>query len=415
VKISMKIKEQSLSKNRKYLKCLILSNLFFTSIGYGFYYVTSKGYPLFGFMTAPIGRFDDFYNSLFPDFSTGIETKGNFLLAPAYMVIMKIFSLFEIQIAALLFFIIFLGYFFYVFGKFSNSLLFLLFLVTSYPLQFSIARGNNEFILAALTAVIYNSLLKKKVIKSFRYFMLQMFIEASYPVYLFQFITYFTSIKRYFIKKYFVVLIVIVGLVLFKPFRTYVEEFIFRSLLYGTSSGPGTALHSSSLSGVLQYLFLLQNGEFPYNATFYNILIKSFFWSSVLILFLFILKYRKKIDLITTSLLIPSFWTIGSSISYDYRLVYFFIPVVLILLNEIKPHDKYLLILISALFAPKPYILLTAQNNSLGETLGSIINPIIILAIITVTFMRFFKIPSMRKNSLPKKTAKDFNKKKKRH
>jgi hypothetical protein len=229
-----------------------------------------------------------------------------------------------------------------------------------------------------------------------------MLVEPSYPLYLFQFTNHFTNIKKYLIKKTYVFIIVIFCLALFRPLRTYIEDFVIRNLFYGTASGPGTALHSSSLSGVLQYLFFLKNGEFPYTNAFYNILIKFIFWSSIVILLLFILKYRKRIDLITTSLLIPSIWTIGSSVSYDYRLVYFFIPLVLILLNEIKPYDIYLLILISALFAPKPYILITAQNNSLGETLGSIINPIIIMAIIVVTLMRFFKIQSTLKKSSSK-------------
>jgi hypothetical protein len=348
-------------------------------------------------MTAPIGRFDDFYNSLFPEFSEGIETRANFILAPASILIMKIFSLFEMHAAALLFFIIFLGFFFYIFGKFSNSLMFLIFLATSYPLQFSFARGNNEFILAALTAMIYSSLLKKRVIQSFRYFLIQMLIEPAYPVYLFQFTAHFSKIKKFLMKKSYVLVLVIVGFLLFEPFRNYVEKFISRTLFYGTASGPGTALHSSSFSGVLQYLFLLINDEFPYTDTFYNTLIKCIFWGSLFFLLLFIGIHRKKIDLVTTSLLIPSFWTIGSSISYDYRLVYFFVPVVLILMNELQTYDKYLLILISALFIPKPYILFTATNNSLGETLGSVVNPIIIVAIIIVTILRFLKMQSLLK------------------
>jgi hypothetical protein len=70
----------------------------------------------------------------------------------------------------------------------------------------------------------------------------------------------------------------------------------------------------------------------------------------------------------------------------------------------IKHFDKFYLILIAFLMIPKPYLWITAPNNSAGITMGSIVNPVILIVIIVLIVVQVYRFKSPAK--LKKKSKK---------
>jgi len=89
--------------------------------------------------------------------------------------------------------------------------------------------------------------------------------------------------------------------------------------------------------------------------------------------------------------LIVSSYTLFFAVTFDYRLLHFSIPLCLLLIAELRKIELSLCFLIILLFIPKPFLLFTAANNTIGETLGSIVNPLIIIGIIILTLVRFYR------------------------
>jgi hypothetical protein len=175
-------------------------------------------------------------------------------------------------------------------------------------------------------------------------------------------------------------------------FRTYFVTLITEGSNYVTGAGPGSTLHSSGLTGLIQFIYLQTDGEFPYNKADFILVSRVIPYVCTILLFIFFIYYNKKIDLLTSSLLIVSSWTLLSGSSFDYRLLHLFIPLAIIFSNQVTKYELSIYISVLFLIIPKPYILFTAPNNSIGETLGSVVNPLLLMLIIVLTFYRFFNV-----------------------
>lgn len=372
---------------------LLLPSIF----AYSFFPLFNSGYPLVKFMVAPIGRFDDFYNQLYYSSENLVFTKANFTLYPLSVLIYKFFSFENVNIAAAFFLILNIIFFVYSAYKFSKNWLFVLLVVTSYPFLFTLARGNNEILLVSLAMLAYHSIIKKKY-KNSLYSIVVQFLVEPFPTYAFQFIVFFQRIKKQ------LIFLLVISFSVFFAFlskgstRQYLKELTSQGAEYSSALGPGTTLHTSSLSGFIQFVYYQFNGIFPYEISLFSSLIRVSFVTSMLSLFFFFLIFRKKIDLITSSLLIISSYTLFFAVTFDYRLLHFVIPLGLLLMNKLNTIDNYLCISIICLFIPKPFILFISTNNSIGETLGSVINPLIIIVIIVLTLLRFYRNSSALKS-----------------
>lgn len=368
----------------------IATSVVFNIVGYGYYFITENGYPLLGFMTSKVGRLDDFYNNLFEP-GEYFQSKGNFTMYPLSIVIYKAFSITNVNLSAIIFLIFTSFLLFWNLAKLSSSFLFVIFALLSYPYQFTIARGNNEIILVSIGALIYLSLMQTNFRKATFLTSLLMMIEP-YPYYVFSLVG---SKKKAFMDviKFSIPLIFITLWLLTKSnFQSYFTKLVTEGSSYVTGAGPGSTLHSSGLSGLIQFIYLKKDGEFPYNKADFILVSRIIPFACTTLLFVFFIYYYKNIDLLTSSLLLVSGWTLLSGSSFDYRLLHFLIPMAIILRTPLTRWEISIFVAILVLFVPKPYLLFTSANNSIGETLGSIVNPVILIVIILLTFLRFKKV-----------------------
>ena len=382
------------SQKKLTTKHLVLFGIVFSilcnSLGYIFHYIHGGGYPLLSFMTSKVGRFDDFYNNLFMP-GEYFQTKANFTMYPGSIVIYKIFSVTNVNLSAIIFLTLTSFILFWNLGKLSSSFLFVIFVFVSYPYQFTIARGNNEIILVSLGALIYLSLKEKKFRKSTFLTSILMMVEP-YPYYVFSLVGAKKKALVQVLKFSIPLLFITLWLLTKSNFRSYFATLLTEGSNYVTGAGPGSTLHSSGLTGLIQFIYLQLDGEFPYNKDDFILISRVIPYACTILLFIFFIYYYKKIDLVTSSLLIVSSWTLLSGSSFDYRLLHFFIPLGIIVSNQITKYELSIFIAVLVLMIPKPYLLFTAPNNSIGETLGSIVNPLLLMLIIVLTFYRFFSV-----------------------
>lgn len=383
--------------NNKFILLLTIVNFVFSLFSYSFYYLFDSGYPLVEFMVAPVGRLDDFYNSLYYPGDSLVFTKANFTLFPFSVLIYKFFSFQSVHLAAVIFFALNIIFFVYAIQKLTKNYLLIILIVSSYPFLFTLARGNNEILLVALGVLCYTYIIQKKYKSSFVCILIQFLVEP-FPTYALQFVPYLKKIKN--IAAFFAISgFLIIFMMQFNSYtKQYLNELMSEAILYSSSLGPGTTLHTSSLSGTFQYIYFVLNDVFPYEHSSFTIFTRVLFISGLLGVFSFIYHYRTKIDLITSSLLIISSYTLLFAVTFDYRLLHFVIPLSLLLMKELRKIDILLCFSLIFLFVPKPFILITSTNNSIGETFGSIINPLVIVFIIMLTLIRFFRYQSTVKN-----------------
>jgi hypothetical protein len=382
--------------NRKFLLLLLMANFFFSLFSYIFYYLFNSGYPLVEFMVAPVGRLDDFYNSLYYPGENLTFTKANFTLYPLSVMIYKFFSFQNVHLAAAIFFVLNILFFVYALHKLTKNYFVVILAVTSYPFLFTLARGNNEILLVSLGILCYGFLNQKKYRNALTCILVQFLVEP-FPTYALQFIPYFKKIKNQVTWYLFSGVVVILIIQFNSDTKQYIKELILGGAAYSSSLGPGTTLHTSSLSGTFQFIYLAINDIFPYENSSFTFFTRIIFILGMLGVLLFFFKYRTKIDLITSALLIISSYTLFFAVTFDYRLLHFVIPLGLILMKELKTIEKFLSFSIIVLFIPKPFILFTSINNSIGETLGSVVNPLVIIFIIALTLIRFFRyLPAVK-------------------
>lgn len=391
---------------------IIVFSMLLNFVAYSYFYLTENGYPLLSFMTSSSGRFDDFYNNLFYP-GEFLRSKADFPMYPLSIFLYKFFSISNIHLAAIIFFFTMSSLLFWSLGKLGPGILFMILLLVSYPFHFTIARGNNEILIVAIAAIMYRNIVLKRYNKAFVNLVI-LFLFEPYPFYLF---TLFLYPKKYIVKfaRWIFVSVIFLFILLLEPsVRLYVITILFDGAGYLTGAGPGSTLHSSSLSGLIQYLFLIRYNSFPYELILFQVISRMVPIIGTLVVLIIFIKYRNKIDTLTSSLLIIGSWTLISSTSFDYRLLHFFIPLAFLLKEQKTKLDYAVVFLIMILFVPKPYILFKAPNNSLGETLGSVINPIIIMGIMSVTLMKFLRFRSEHKYKKLNKFKTGFNKKKNR-
>ncbi len=359
------------------------------SLAYIYFPITNRGYPLLSFMTTK-GRFDDFYNSIYTNFGNLINSTGNLTLHPLSVLIGNIFSITPKDVSAVMFFVVFSGLLFYSLGKLSNSILIPIMVFVSYPYQFTIARGNNEIILVAVAALMYSLIIQKNYKKGFQRFIILNLVEP-YPLYLFQFIAFKNQIKNQ-IKTYMAfAFLLIVSALLSGTGRAYLTGLISEGRGNVNVMSPGTTLHSSSIGGALEFLWAIMSDTSIFESNYINTSLLFIEIAGFFLLFFFFFRNKGNVDLVTSSILIICFWTLLNNPSFDYRLLHFFIPLSIMFKQAIGTRDLPILILMILLFLPKPFLFFIYPENQLGITLGSVVNPILLLILIILTLVRFKK------------------------
>ena len=381
---------------------IIIFNIIFVSISLIWNPLMKTGYPLLAFLTSSVGRFDDFWNYRISSFDILFPTNGNFSIYPLSVPLYQFYGFLEYRISLLIFLISFLGIILFFILIVTKSWKFCILFLTLYPTIFTISRGNNELILFCFIIIsIYFIRLSKPNLGVISLVLMQ-FIEIA-PFFillvrkLFYRFTLFFSLFTLFFGIYF---IYVYG---FETFSLYIKNLLQFSSNYSVDIYPGSSLHSISLSGSLQTIYFLFTQIWPSadNVFFisFNYLI-LFFGLLIVVLF----SIPEKISLIDNLIVFSGVWCICSSVSFDYSLIYLTLPFMLLLLETESSHkhqlnnsktklslfDKIIFWALMFLFIPKPYIWFTSYENQVGSTLGSVVNPLILIFIILITLVKNF-------------------------
>ncbi len=356
-----------------------------------------KPYPQNTFLFQPDDRFNDFLNpvkgssDLNPFRPDKITYKGGYL--PFGYLVAFLFSLIKPWTISL---IVFVLTFFFSFLHIMRLFLFgdkrridlrdylSLFVLTflSYPIIFAIDRANFDLIICIMLFLFVLFYQKRKIVFSTVFLGIAIAIKPFAGLLILLYVID-KEYKAAAILLFNVLLLTILSLSLFKDgLIIEIQKFITDFTSAGKMIMSGSIAHfSSDLYNFLNILVAGFSQLFNIEkSAFSNSIFKlSYTIFSIIIIIgfsIYLLKNRqplwKKLLILTCLMILLPF------ASGDYRLIYFFPPLLLFLSSKDKNiHDYHLTILFGLLLIPKNYFTLNIDQN-----IGMLINPIIIILIL---------------------------------
>ena len=352
---------------------------------------------IFNYLTGP-GRLDDFFNPIY--LSNSLPNKeSSFVLTPALIYIAR-FQL-SAPIFYLLFFIFSGFYIWFLSLRKYFSWIDILPLILSYPIIFTLCRGNYEFIISGIVFYAVSLIINRS--KSYALPILLIGIAVSLKP---SALLFFLLIPiKDLIKKYYIFIIIglinigLIYLINSDPISYFTDMGYSLKLYYRDYViGGGGSFVNNSLYGILKITTLYycdfintsENIRFEYISQiskFSNIICTSIACISLLIAFL----AKDKLKLVGVICILT---VLTPSITADYKLLYILIYLSLlayyIIINKEFSKNTLLIILLLVII-PKHFIFIT-YFRGLGEffTLQSIINPILLLIALAITLSSNF-------------------------
>ena len=352
----------------------------------------SFSYPIWNFLTSPVGRFDDFYNNL-PNPGLWFPSRAGFVLFPGSVILYKALStagFSDLQA-------------FVVFNALTYLLLFLstyltfrtlgvrLLILTSYPIFFSFWRANNETLLLSLYLFALWQIEKRhrySAITSGTFAGFHAMTEPN-PFLLLSLCPLRFNRLRGFVFSLLVtsILITLIFFSLVGESPTNYAESL-RNFIQLDNDLDFIHMHNHSLVAGVSGWIRLFSGEFPdlYNSTIAKFLVFLLPIISIAIL-LFLTKrqatFHDRIICATTLLLIVP------THSFTYRQVWLLVPLGLMLDrrdNSILTFaERFQLGLMTVIIIPKTFIWIKSPLNGLGHYESTLIDPVLCLALLVVT------------------------------
>lgn len=368
-----------LSMTRVVIAIVVVSNL----VDFWFSGRSGNGFPIFSFMTSPVGRFDDYYNNLYINNQLkNFYTVQHFVFWPIGVLFYQLlsflpmnFGLFLFQIASILVFAI-------VLHKFSRNRITTGALLLSFPVLFCLARGNNELILSAaiLFALLKRSDRGTNRLSASIFILANLFEVSPFAFFLWRNpLRTFTRISRPFIVMIAVFLLVFIGQ---KNIMEYFD---------GLSGGARYVSGAQDFSFINHHSLMSAIGVgnlyiFGTDLSSHSLAVLS---RTILIIgtLLMILALRyKSFNEIDRLILVFVSWSIFPAVSADYKMVYLLFPFALLLgLDRHSNIQKIQIWLLAFSIVPKHYIWVHPPMNPVGGTLGGFLNPILLLLLFCLT------------------------------
>ncbi|PKL19080.1 MAG: hypothetical protein CVV49_02740 [Spirochaetae bacterium HGW-Spirochaetae-5] len=379
------------------------------------FFLSSKGYPYNSFLFIPTDRFADFTNMFKIVLDNNPYENGGAYLPFSYLILL-ILSIFPIRIALLLYIII-SSFIIFVFWKkivnqvFSGDkikyyiLLFVPFI--SYPYLFNLDRANLEmavFIFILLSVYYF----EKKV-----YFKSSLFIGFAAAMKLYPIIFAILFVKKGKLKYLFFslfssIVIVIFSVIFFKgTINDNLNKMLKNQKEYSVKFMNGINVFSTSGDNI----FI--NKNYPglgHSCSLYNFikvpmikvfkrkkieLIDLFYYSILLIIFLVYMYYLIFSDneLWKKIIIIISIICLFPKTSPDYRLIYYLIPIGLIIKSNKKNDLKFLFILL-LITLPKSFYYfnnIITDSGYCDVSISVLFNPLLIMILTFILIYDYFK------------------------
>jgi len=371
---------------------LLIASSSFTCLEF---FVTSRttiSYPIFGFLTSPVGRFDDFYNNL-PMPEVWYPSRAGFVLFPGSVSLYKALS--AMGFSDLQAFI--------VFNAITYSLLFVsifltfrtagvrLLILTSFPLFHSFWRANNETLLLSLYlfALWQHQKQARSSDSASGFFVGLHAITEANPFLFLALCPRRLDRLRTFIVSFLITTtsITVVFFLLSGVSPTHYAESLL-GLIQSDADLDFMPLHNHSLVAGISGWIRVFTGEFPvlYNSRLAIFLVTLLpIISIAILLFLTIRQVTLQDGLICATALL----LIVPTNSFTYRQVWLLVPLGL-MLDKIKDSnltnaERSQIGLIMLIIVPKTFILIKSPLNGLGHYESTLIDPFLCLALLVVT------------------------------
>lgn len=271
-----------------------------------------------------------------------------------------------------------------IFRYFCFNWLLIFALLLSYPVLFTLSRGNNELWLFPMVGVIVLMKVKSRERSAAVLFVLANLFEP-YPLLI---LLWKNPLKLLRITVGISIAVTLPIFIFFEPHDVWQYIIDYLNPVSGYTAGYNgvVLLHNNSLPAGLSVAKYLVTGTFVGSAdvtwgSIFTIWLLGGFLVIGAILFIAKLDMVDRlIGMICTSCLLPS-------MSFDYRLIYLLLPLgLLVMKDELKSREWLQIILIVAIIIPKNYVWFRYAKDPVGATLGSILNPILLLVLLLTVF-----------------------------
>ena len=375
------------------------SQIFFLIISFLFIFISifSVGYPLYSFMTSPVGSLDDLRNPLAyaPEI---FESNIGVGFTPIQVIIYEFlrqfnfFFIFGITSFLSLFFL------FYAIKKhnFENNLKFIV--IFLYPTIFCLARGNNDiWLIGFIFLFCYFVINKKQILSAINLGI----ITSIDPVFTLFSILFFSkkSSKFWTVFISLNLILYIFPIILYKadPLSAIVN-IVEQYLLYnrGMVSGDGGLLFGNSFVGIVKIVTIFL---FEVNPILLQIELIQILPAVICILLISYFSFFIEINKETVKylyLVLACTMILFLSAAPDYKLIFIY-PALLLIIEQNKKEDFSLFLFINIILLPKYFFWFTFDFNPTGFTLNSIINPILLILVIVIAFKKLTTIRSFKK------------------
>ena len=352
-------------------------------------------YPFDTFNFTPSNIFGD-WNSTIKSSSQSNPYIWDFTLGnPAYFpfnyLFFKVLNYFELTTIS---FFITINYLFFIisfiklssFLKFNKQTLLIIMILLSHPVIFSIDRGSTDFIsFSAILLFLLLYLNKKFTLASL---LLPIFAFKGYQMIYALLFFKKGEYKYFFLSVFYFLLLNIFSLIIFEGNLIDNLNYFLKAL--------ETHKHIYLLDkGSLHFYYdffnfiraILIFNDIPFSATSHLFYYHLFSLIFSFLVFIYIFK-KKEIDIPYKLLLLTFILIIFPDAANIYKGVYFLVPLIL-LINKNDNEDKFIIYLLLILIVPKNYW--TLEFNGLQNNIDCLINPITLLVLIVVTFLRLKK------------------------
>ncbi len=357
---------------------------FTLSVLYHYVLVNYQGliqYPYNTFLFNPADKFNDFFNIYKASISLNPYQSPLSVYFPFTFIIMYLFSFLKAQFALYVFLLLFVVFFIFYIYKNTNFLkgkdtffLAFIFIFMSYPSLFLLDRGNVEGFVFIFLILFFLSYQQKNDAGS----IIWLSFASAMKLYPLAFVALFFIDKKY--KQLFLTLALTVSISILSAVVLdggLIASYggVKRNLALfakGYFSSVNGLQHNSSLFG----FFRLLQGFFPSTSFFVN----SYNFLAIVIggamiiwmLFREHLLWKKVSLLVFIILLLPQ-------VSFDYKLIHLFIPILLFVRAASAKFDMVYAILFGLLIIPKDYYVINVDIS-----IAVIINPLLMISIMGI-------------------------------
>jgi hypothetical protein len=362
-------------------------------------YYLKLSYPYDTFLFRPNDNFMDFIWPYRVALDPYLVSRADSHYFPFMYAIMRVFRLVnEEKIALVIYLLFFILAFIFLLYKYLffktrkiSSLILSVFVLFSYPLIFSVQRANLEFVVFAFV-ILFLWLYRKN--NQFYIFMLACAIATKiFPAIFLVLLFWDKRYKEIVITLVISAILTLISLVILPGDLLSNVSHLLINLSLCTkiySVGNEGLFFGNSLWGAMKYLI----GAFaPQVKIEYGLLLKPyliFALGAFTFIFLFISKH--KISFESKLLLLICAMDLLPYVSADYKLIYFYIPLLaFISKEEPKKYDKLFALFLGLLFVPKNYFNLPQLPEA---NISLLVNPfIMIMLCVIVLLLNKDKIP----------------------